>query len=76
MAVTHYYDLEYPRCSAPPLSSTDHARRNIDEALSSKGINFDVKSIDSASMNELIDALADLEVDVFDGTQHVRVYAE
>ncbi len=54
----------------------DNAREHIDEALSSKGIDFDVKSINSASLSELIDALADLEVDVSDEEHSVRIYME
>ncbi len=54
----------------------DDARDHIDRALSSKGINFDTKSIDSESLNDLIDAIADIEVDVTNGSNHVRVFAE
>ena len=54
----------------------DDAREHIDEALSSKGIDFDVKSINSASLSELIDALADLEIDVSDEEHSVRIYME
>jgi hypothetical protein len=54
-----------------------HAQDKIDEALRDKGVNFDIKSIKKEDLEELIEALADMEVDV-DGKQgeKVRVFAE
>ncbi len=54
-----------------------HAQDKIDEALKDKGIKFDMKSIKKEDLEELIEALADMEVDV-DGHQgeKVRVFVE
>ena len=54
-----------------------HAQDKIDEALRDKGVNFDIKSIKKEDLEELIEALADMEVDV-DGKQgeKIRVFAE
>lgn len=49
----------------------------VNEALTDKGINFDVRSIKSEDIEELIDALADMEVDVVSGNgENVKVFAE
>lgn len=46
-------------------------------ALKEKGINFDMRSIKSEDIEELIDALADLEVDVVSaGGEKVKVFTE
>ena len=54
-----------------------HAQDKIDEALKDKGINFDIKSIKKEDLEELIEALADMEVNV-DGHrgEKVRVFVE
>jgi hypothetical protein len=54
-----------------------HAQDKIDEALRDKGINFDMRSIKKEDMEELIEALADMEVNV-DGAsgEKVRVFVE
>ncbi len=54
----------------------DKAAKQVNETLSSKGIDFDVRKLDEKSLGELIDALGDLEVDVNNAEQHVRVYVE
>jgi hypothetical protein len=53
------------------------AQNKIDEALRDKGINFDIKSIKKEDLEELIEALADMEVNV-DGHrgEKVRVFVE
>ena len=57
----------------PPEAST-----KIDEAMRSKGLNMDLRNIKSEDMEELIEALSDLEVEVNDehGAKVVRVYVE
>ena len=53
------------------------AMDKVNDALRDKGINFDVRSIKTEDIEELIDALADLEVDVVSGGgEKVRVFAE
>lgn len=54
------------------------AGSKIDEAMKSKGINLDIRSIKDEDIEELIDALSDLEVEVNDehGAKIVRVYVE
>lgn len=50
----------------------------VNEALASKGINLDIRNVKDEDIEELIDALSDLEVDVSDeqGARVVRVYVE
>ena len=57
----------------PPEASS-----KIDEAMRSKGINLDIRSIKEEDIEGLIDALSDLEVEVNDeqGAKIVRVYVE
>jgi hypothetical protein len=54
-----------------------HAQDKIDAALKDKGINFDVRSLKKEDLEELVEALADMEVDV-DGRngEKVRVFVE
>jgi len=49
----------------------------VNGALKDKGINFDVRSVKPEDIEELIDALAELEVDVISGRgEKVRVFVE
>jgi hypothetical protein len=48
----------------------------VNQALKENGIDMDVRKIKGDELDELIEALNDLEVDVQDGSQRVRVYAE
>ena len=54
----------------------DQASERVNQVLSSKGIDFDIRKLDSAQFEDLIDVLSDLEVDVSDGAQRVRVFVE
>ena len=55
-----------------PLS----AHERIDEAMSQHGVHFNWKNLDDAAIDELIDSLADLQVDA-DGRKHeVRIRTE
>lgn len=56
-----------------PHDATD----KINDALREKGINFDVRSIKSEDIEELINALGELEVDVESGHgEKVKVFVE
>ena len=55
----------------PPI-----AYSRMDSALKEKGIDFDLKNIKPEDIEELVEALGDMEIDVRDGKQIVRVYAE
>lgn len=49
----------------------------IDDALKEKGIDFDVRNIKKEDLDELIEALADMEVDVESGHgEKVKVFVE
>ncbi len=53
------------------------ARDKIDEAFKDKGINFDIRNIKKEDLDELVNALADMEVDVETGHgEKVRVFVE
>lgn len=49
----------------------------VNGALKDKGINFDVRSVKTEDIEELIEALGELEVDVMSGRgEKVKVYVE
>jgi hypothetical protein len=48
----------------------------VEGALREKGINFNLKNLKDEDIDELIDALRELEVDIDGGEGKVRVYAE
>jgi hypothetical protein len=53
------------------------ARDKVNDSLKEKGINFDVNSIKAEDLEELIQALGDLEVDVVSGTgEKIKVFVE
>ena len=52
------------------------ASDQVNEALKEKGINFDVRNLKPEDLEELIMALHDLEVDIQNGKEKVRVYIE
>lgn len=53
------------------------AMDKVNGALKDKGINFDVRSIKSEDIEELIEALGELEVDVVSGRgEKVKVFVE
>jgi hypothetical protein len=53
------------------------AMNKVNDALQEKGINFDVRSIKAEDIEELIDALGDLEVDVESSHgEKVKVFVE
>ena len=52
------------------------AADKMHDAMHEKGIDFDIRNLKPADIEELIDALGDLEVNVNDGKETVRVYVE
>jgi hypothetical protein len=53
------------------------ARDKVNGALREKGIDFDVRNVKPEDLEELIEALSDLEVDVISNKgERVRVYVE
>ena len=53
-----------------------HAADKMHDAMQEKGIDFDIRNLKPDDIEELVDALADLEVNVNDGKETVRVYVE
>jgi hypothetical protein len=53
-----------------------NAADKVNEALKEKGIDFDMRNLKTGDIEELIEALGDLEVDVQDGREKVHVYVE
>ena len=51
------------------------AADKVDGALKEKGINFDIRNIKDEDIEQLVDALGDLEVNI-EGKETVRVFAE
>jgi hypothetical protein len=53
------------------------AMNKVNDALKDKGINFDVRSVKSEDIEELIEALGDMEIDVESGKgERVKVFVE
>ena len=52
-----------------------HILDKMNEAMREKGVDFDLRNMKPEDLEELINALSDLEVDV-DGKTKVRVFAE
>lgn len=53
-----------------------NATAKINEELHGHGIDFDVNNIKVEDLEQLVDAMKDLEVDVESGTEKVKVYFE
>ncbi|HEY55231.1 MAG TPA: DUF2089 domain-containing protein [Dehalococcoidia bacterium] len=54
----------------------EDASEQVNEALRKKGIDFDVRNLKEEDLEELLEALSDLEVDVQKGKEKVHVYVE
>ena len=54
----------------------DAATAGINQALRKKGIDLDVGKLKAEDLEELLDALRDIEVDVHTGEQRVLIYVE
>ena len=52
------------------------AANHVEGALREKGININLKNIKDEDIDELIDALREVEVDIDGGEGKVRIYAE
>ncbi len=52
------------------------AANNVESALRQKGVNLSLKNIKGEDIEDLINALSDLEVDFDNGEGKIRVYAE
>ena len=52
------------------------AYNQVDEKLKDRGIMFDLRNMKPENVEELIQALNDLEVDIHGGQEKVRVYTE
>jgi len=50
--------------------------KKVNEAMEKQGLGFDLRNLKPEDLDQLVDALAELEVDVQDGKQKVRVYVE
>ena len=48
----------------------------VNDALEQQGLNVDLRNLKPEDLEHLIDALGDLEVDIHDDNQRVRVYTE
>lgn len=53
-----------------------HVSDRVNEALREKGINLDLRNIKEADLEQLVDALGELEVDVQGDRGKVHVYVE
>ena len=52
------------------------AYNKVDAALKEKGIEFDLRNMKPDDIEELVSALSELEVDIRDGKEYVRVFVE
>ncbi len=52
------------------------ATNRVNEKLHQKGIGIDVGNLKVDDLEQLVDAMAEMEVDVQDGKEHVRVFVE
>jgi len=52
------------------------ARDKVTDALHERGINFDMRNMKPEDLEELIEALSDLEVNVVSGKEVVKVFVE
>jgi len=53
-----------------------HAADKVNEAMKEKGIDFDLRNFKPDDVEELMEALSDLEVNVEGGQGKVRIYVE
>jgi len=53
-----------------------HAADKVSDALKEKGVDFDLRNLKVDDIEELVEALSDLEVDVESGKEKVHVYVE
>ena len=53
-----------------------HAREKIDGALKEKGLDIDLEHIDAAKLEEIVEALRELEINIGTDNEKIRVYCE
>jgi len=53
-----------------------HAADKVHDALKEKGVDFDLRNLKMDDIEELVEALSNLEVDVDSGKEKVHVYVE
>ena len=53
-----------------------HATDEVNEAMKEKGVDFDLRDLKTEDIEELVEALSDLEVDVHNGKEKVNIYVE
>ena len=53
-----------------------HATSKVNEELKEKGLDIDLGNLKADDLEELVNAMSDLEVDVQGGEQKVRVFVE
>jgi len=53
-----------------------NASQMVNDALEQQGLGVDVRKLKPEDLEQLVDALGDLEIDIHDDNQTVRVYAE
>ncbi len=53
-----------------------NASQMVNDALEQQGLGVDVRNLKPEDLEQLVDALGDLEIDIHDDNQTVRVYAE
>jgi SHOCT-like protein len=54
----------------------DHAKEKISSKFGEKGINVNIGDLDMKSIAELVNSLEDMNIDVDDGVEKVRIYCE
>jgi hypothetical protein len=52
------------------------AADKVDSTLKDKGIDFSLRNLKDEDLEQLVEALSDLEVDIQGGREKVRIYAE
>ncbi len=52
------------------------ATKRVNEKLQQKGIGIDIGNLKVEDLEQLVDAMADMQVDVQDGKQQVRIFVE
>jgi len=52
------------------------AADQVDSALKAKGVKFNIKDFSDEDIDQLVEALSDLEVDIEDGKSKVKVFTE
>ena len=53
-----------------------HAMDRVNEKLQQRGMGVDLSSLKAEGLEQMLEAMAELEIDVQDGKQQVRVYLE